>query len=139
MLETMNLFNGLNEKMAYLAQRQKTLSQNITNADTPGYRPTDLKTPDFARTLGTSAGNGGKRLGLASTAPGHVSGLTPLTVGSSKSVTQRRTYEVSPTGNGVDIEEQMMKSSQTNMDYQMITNLYSKNMDILRMSMRSQH
>ena len=140
MLETMNLFNGLNEKMAYLAQRQTVLAKNVSNADTPGYRPNDLKLPDFARTLGTSESKT-QQLSLTSTQPGHVNGLTPLTLGNStsKPIAQRHTYEVSPTGNAVDLEEQMMKSSQTSMDYQMITNLYSKNMDLLRSAMRSQH
>jgi flagellar basal-body rod protein FlgB len=46
---------------------------------------------------------------------------------------------VSPTGNAVDLEEQMMKSSQTNMDYQMMSNLYGKNMDMLRSTIRGQN
>lgn len=139
MLENINLFNGLNDKMAYLAQRQKTLATNISNADTPGFRPNDLKTPDFASVMRVSAGNT-PQLPMAKTAAGHVSGLTRVALGNqeAKEIAQRRTYEVSPTGNAVDIEEQMMKSSQTNMDYQLITNLYGKNMDLLRSAMRGQ-
>lgn len=139
MLENINLFNGLNDKMAFLAQRQKTIAQNISNADTPGYRPNDLKTPDFASVLRVSAG-ATPQLAMAKTSAGHVSGLTRIKMGreEAKEIAQRRTYEVSPTSNAVDIEEQMMKSSENNMDYQLITNLYGKNMDLLRSAMRGQ-
>ena len=138
MLESMNLFNGIDEKMNYLAQRQKVLSQNVTNSDTPGYRPNDLRTPDFAHILGASSKDP-KELGLVGTQPGHVTGLTPLTAGNKNLTAERKTYEVSPVGNAVDLEEQMMKSSKTNMDYQLMTNLYSKNLGLLRSAMRSNH
>ncbi len=140
MLETVSLLNGINEKMAYLNQRQKVLAKNISNADTPGYRPQDIKTPDFASTMGKATGtNGMSGLSLTVTQPGHINGLGQGTNGSGKAVAERKTYEVSPTGNAVDLEEQMMKSSKTNMDYQMMTNLYSKNLGLMRTAMRSQH
>ena len=134
MLENINLFNGLNEKMAFLAQRQRVLSQNITNADTPGYRPSDVKSPDFGKILGEKSASTA-RLSLATTQSGHMDHI--IRPGSSPNLmTERKTYEVSPTGNAVDLEEQMMKSSQTNMDYQLITNLYTKNLEAMRSAMR---
>ena len=37
----------LRERMTWLNQRQDVLSQNVANADTPGYVARDLKPLDF--------------------------------------------------------------------------------------------
>ena len=41
------LLSLLKERMAWLSQRQDLLSQNVANADTPGYTAHDLKPVDF--------------------------------------------------------------------------------------------
>ena len=41
------LFSMLRERMTWLNQRQDVLSQNVANADTPGYVARDLKPLDF--------------------------------------------------------------------------------------------
>jgi flagellar basal-body rod protein FlgB len=41
-------------------------------------------------------------------------------------------YEVTPDGNGVVLEEQMMKLSQNQMDYQVATSLYQRSIAILK-------
>ena len=40
-------FSMLRERMTWLNQRQDVLSQNVANADTPGYVARDLKPLDF--------------------------------------------------------------------------------------------
>jgi flagellar basal-body rod protein FlgB len=45
-------------------------------------------------------------------------------------------YETSPDGNGVNLEEQMIKSSQAAGDYQMVSNLYSRHVRILNAAMQ---
>ena len=45
------LFAMLRERMSWLNQRQGVLSQNVANADTPGYGARDLKAPDFETLL----------------------------------------------------------------------------------------
>ena len=42
--------------MAWLSQRQEVLSQNIANADTPGFRPSDLAPMDMRGTLKAAGG-----------------------------------------------------------------------------------
>lgn len=42
-LKSMPLFGLMGRRMAWLTQRQMVLSQNIANADTPGYKPKDLR------------------------------------------------------------------------------------------------
>ena len=45
------LFAMLKSRMGYLSQRQKVIAQNVANADTPGYRPSDLKPYSFQASL----------------------------------------------------------------------------------------
>ena len=44
----------------------------------------------------------------------------------------RKTYETKPDGNAVDIEEQMLKLSQTSQDFNMVTSLYRKNVSLIK-------
>ncbi|MBM3511367.1 MAG: hypothetical protein FJX61_14700 [Alphaproteobacteria bacterium] len=48
-LQKVPILSMLTKKMSWLNERQRVLAQNIANADTPGYRPSDLKNVDFAR------------------------------------------------------------------------------------------
>ena len=58
---TLGIFSKLATRMAWLGRRQQVLAQNIANADTPNYKPMDLKPLDFgAQALVL----GGKRVGV---------------------------------------------------------------------------
>ena len=48
-IENISLFQAMNAKMGYLAERQKIISQNVANADTPGYMSQDLRKVDFSK------------------------------------------------------------------------------------------
>ena len=41
-VDSIPLFGLLKGKLGYLNQRQRLIAQNVANADTPGYAPTDL-------------------------------------------------------------------------------------------------
>ncbi len=129
--QNLALFKGLGAKMAYLNQRQRVISQNIANSDTPGYRPKDLLPVDFSSVLksldkssGVTAvkvnGTNGKHL----PAPDQV--LDP------KSKKQRETYEVAPAGNAVIMEEQLVNAQQTAMDYNLMANIYQKQVGMIK-------
>ncbi|MBT7747468.1 MAG: flagellar basal-body rod protein FlgB, partial [Alphaproteobacteria bacterium] len=45
---------------------------------------------------------------------------------------QKDVYETSPDGNSVVLEQQLMKVTETKMDYELMTNLYRKHMGMLR-------
>ncbi|MCB1721414.1 MAG: flagellar basal body rod protein FlgB [Alphaproteobacteria bacterium] len=122
--ENIALFKALGAKMDFLNQRQRVISQNIANTDTPGYRPKDLKPVDFGNVLqNVTKGKSGVRLettdNLHMPPPGDVRIDDPQK--------QKRTYEVAPAGNAVIMEEQLINSGQTVMDYNLMTNLYQKN------------
>jgi flagellar basal-body rod protein FlgB len=139
MLDSIALMNGINEKMGYLQTRQRVLSQNITNSDSPNYQAMDVTAPSFKDTMGRfinpSQVNGGTKLSLTTTSPGQVSHLQLLNRADTGSRVEQ-TYEVTPIKNSVNVEEQMMQSSTTAVDYQLVTNLYSKNLNLLRASMK---
>ena len=48
---------------------------------------------------------------------------------------QKHTYDVAPAGNAVILEEQLMKSTENSMDYNLMTTLYQKNTNMLRMAL----
>ncbi len=50
-LNNLKLFKMAMTKMDWAAQRQKVLAQNISNADTPNYRPHDIKEVNFKEVL----------------------------------------------------------------------------------------
>jgi flagellar basal-body rod protein FlgB len=139
MMENIALFAGMQQKMGWLQSRQRVLSQNITNSDTPGYQSMDIKAPNFGKTMavyegGLKSASMGK-LNMSTTASTHLGaqdqGSAPV-----RMQANRERYDVTPTGNSVSMEEQMMSASQNAVDYQLITNLYNKNLDILRSAMR---
>lgn len=140
MLESIALMNGITEKMGYLQTRQRVLSQNITNADTPGYAAHDVSKPDFRKSMSRFMGYqplaSGEKLTVNTTNSAHAAHLKHIdraTTGDR----MRKTYEITPTKNTVSIEEQMMNASQTAIDYQLATNLYNKNVDMIRSAIRS--
>jgi flagellar basal-body rod protein FlgB len=122
------ILSMLRTRMAWSQERQKVLAENISNADTPNYRARDLVAPKF-----DDPGQGSAQpvvtVGLATTEPGHIAGL-----GSSGSAfrTHSDKYEVSPTGNAVSLEDEMMKVAANQMDYQAVTALYTRSLSLFK-------
>ena len=114
------VFRMMASKMNWLAERQTVLSQNVANADTPNYRPKDLKELDF-KDAGAARSF---KMALVRTHESHLAGAA----GSSavKSESQNDTYETNPAGNGVVLEEQLIKVGQTRHEYSLMTRLYGK-------------
>lgn len=125
-LSNLGLFKLMSRKMDWLTQRQEVISQNVANADTPEYKGRDLKPFNFRDALADS-----RRLTPTATSPTHLQGTVPAG-GSNKEQRVRNPYETAPDGNNVVVEEQMIKLSQTSMDYQTITNLYRKQVGLLK-------
>jgi flagellar basal-body rod protein FlgB len=131
--ENMTLFRALGAKMDYLNQRQRVLSQNISNADTPGYKPQDLVKVDFGDVLkNVTQGNGVR---VQKTAAQHI---TPGgDIDDPQARKMRKTYDVAPTGNAVIMEEQLINAQSTVMDYNLMTSLYQKNIGMIKMALGS--
>lgn len=140
------LMQAMYQKMDWIETRQKVLSENIANADTPGYMAQDLKPIQFKDMLGSSTSSlslgaaGGLGSSSLSKTNGKHLGLGGIS-SSDQPVKQEKTkapYEVSPTNNSVVLEEQLMKMNENMMDHRFITNLYQKNIDMIKLSNRSQ-
>lgn len=124
------LMRAMAAKMDYLDKRQGVLSQNIANADTPGYQSKDLTKVDFGSVLKDVAKPNSIR--IETTNPMHMP--SPNDIARSKDRKDKLTYEVAPDKNGVILEEQMVKATQTQMDYNLITNLMTKQSGMYRMA-----
>lgn len=128
-LDSIPVFRMMQDKMSWLTQRQRVLAQNIANADTPGYGAEDLKPIDFTRDNGRSA----FALTLTTTDEAHFRSLGPDD--RFKVEREDKPYEVSPSKNSVVLEEQLVKVAQTAADYNLVTGLYRKHTQMLRIAL----
>ena len=113
--------------MQWHQERQRVLSENVSNSDTPNFRPRELVEPKFDKT-GASAGSMGP-LAMAVTSASH---MTPSGAGSTFDQNKNAGFETRPAGNAVNLEEEMMKSANNQMDYAAVTSLYSKSLHLLK-------
>jgi len=120
-IAALNLNDMLELKMQYDSERQKVLAQNIANKDIPGYRAQDLKPLDFSNILAAQT----SKVSMLLTSPRHM-GPVKTPAQQFLHTPNGDPFEVSPTGNSVVTEEQMMKVAQNSMDFQMSTDLYKK-------------
>lgn len=125
------LFKALGAKMDYLTQRQRIISENIANSDTPGFRPQDLKPVDFSATLKKVGGGAG--VTMVSTNPGHMPNADATVNVKEQKI--KKPYEVAPAGNAVVMEEQVVNSNQTQMDYNLVASLYQKNVRLIKLAL----
>jgi flagellar basal-body rod protein FlgB len=131
-LNNLKLFKMALTRMDWAAQRQKVLAQNISNADTPDYRPKDLKQVNFKDVL---KGQMDVRVPVARTDARHLKGTIPEAEPFRENGV-RKTYEESPDGNQVVIEEQMQKVSDTRADYNTAVQLMQTHMKMLRIAVK---
>ncbi|NOZ67506.1 MAG: flagellar basal body rod protein FlgB [Alphaproteobacteria bacterium] len=129
-LKSISLFSSLKQKMDWLTERQKVLAQNIANANTPGYTPRDLKKISFKAHLDQTSVSGG--LGLRVTEKGHIPS------GGGQTITHRieemdTNFDMSaPDGNAVNLEDELIKMAETQMDYATAASLYRKHVGMLK-------
>jgi flagellar basal-body rod protein FlgB len=124
-LNRLSLFSFFSQRMNWLGERQKVLAENVANADTPKFASRDLK-PFNVKAAGLDAG---RRMGLAVSDPAHAAGLRPA---NSYGTVRNKPTETTISGNTVSIDSELMKASETAMDYQLVTNLYRKQLGMIR-------
>jgi len=114
------LFKAMAKKLAWLGARQTVLAENVANANTPGFRASDLKPVDFGKLL---SGQSDGPLMLAATSPSHIttpaSGAPPVA------------QKVAASG-PIQLEDQMMKVSDTATDFAFTTSLYQKQIALIK-------
>jgi flagellar basal-body rod protein FlgB len=122
------ILSMLRTRLDWSQERQRLLAENVANSDTPNFRARDLAPPQFVAPaqLAMSVSN----VTLARTEGGHISSASLS--GSSYHSEVKAGYEVRPTGNAVNIEEEMMKVAANQMDYQAVTALYTRSLNLLK-------
>lgn len=128
------LFAMLRQRLGYLGERQRVISQNVANADTPGYAPRDLKSFGFSAALQSQIG---ATMQPAQTSAGHMPGgvRKPGGTGAYRSV-KGVDSETTLDGNSVVLEDQMIKMSEARIQYDAAIGFYQKSMALLRMAAR---
>ena len=114
------LFKAMAKKLGWLGARQTVLAENVANANTPGFRASDLKPVDFGKLL--NGGSGGPLM-LVATSPSHIT--TPA------SGAPPEAQKVA-TGGPIQLEDQMMKVSDTATDFAFTTSLYQKQIALIK-------
>jgi len=127
------IFSALQDKMRWHQERQGLLAENVANAETPGYRGRDLKS--FSIDEEASAFSSAQVATIA-TQPMHYS--VGASSGTALGGQRMNSFEITPEGNGVTLEDEMMKVTTNLMDYQAATTLYQKSMKILRTALGRQ-
>ena len=120
------LLSMLRERMNWLHQRQDVLSENVANADTPGFVAKDLKPLDFEDAL-SQTGNGAS---LVTTNTRHIA-ITPSHIAKFED-REAPDQESSPNGNSVALEAEMVKVSDTQAQFQAAANIYAKTMTMMK-------
>jgi flagellar basal-body rod protein FlgB len=108
-----DLFNLAEQRLAWADRRQAVLAQNVANANTPGYKPRDLRA--FADMLG-----GTSAVEPVRTQPNHLTG----SAGGVPGEVVDRAHTQSPDGNGVTLDEQLLKVADTATTHQLVTTIY---------------
>lgn len=127
-ISDMPMLSALRSKMQWHQERQRVLADNVSNSDTPGFRPRDLVQPKFDKIGGMAAGGPMGSLPMM-----RASGTNIIPTGTSAyGANNRGAYETRPSGNAVNLEDEMMKSSSNSGDYAAVTSLYSRSLGLLK-------
>jgi flagellar basal-body rod protein FlgB len=123
------VLSALRTKMQWHQERQRVLSENVSNSDTPNFKPRDLVEPKFDATGANTAVGSAGSLAIARTSASHIA-----TSDGGQSFDQNRKagFQTRPAGNAVSLEEEMLKVSANQMDYAAVTSLYSKSLHLLK-------
>jgi flagellar basal-body rod protein FlgB len=137
------LFAMLKSRLGYLSDRQRLIAENVANANTPGYKARDLKPFSFEAHV-QAAGDGGSpgvRSTVAATPagvmavtqPGH---MQPKGAPMAEKPVKAPDSEVTLDGNGVVLEDEMVKLTQARMDYDAAIGFYQQSLSMLKMAVR---
>ncbi|MCL2469669.1 MAG: flagellar basal body rod protein FlgB [Alphaproteobacteria bacterium] len=121
----------MKDRMSYLGQRSKVLAQNVANANTPNYKAKEIAPfrADFAKEL--------QRINpsMTVTNPAHI--MPASMAGVNAGTKPMKSYEVVPSKNDVDLEQQMLAVSETTIEYQANASIFQKFVGLLRAALGS--
>lgn len=107
------------EQMQFLTERDRVISKNIANADTPNYKPKDLKRMP----------KNGEGIKLNRTNPMH---LDMDDSAGKYEVFDSKIEELKPNGNAVNLDRELFNKGNNALDLQQSTNLYNKTKNLMK-------
>lgn len=121
MFQSLEMMRMAHAMAQHAGTRLAVIAENVANADTPGFRASDL--PEFS-TIYKDQG-----LNLKTTRDGHLDPMgRPFVAVEDDGAPQ------SPDGNTVSIETQMAKAGETRHQHDVALAIYKTSLDILRLS-----
>ncbi|MES2169030.1 MAG: flagellar basal body rod protein FlgB [Pseudomonadota bacterium] len=121
------MLSMLRTKMQWHQERQRVLADNVSNSDTPKFKPRDLVEPKFDR--GGPVTGSMPSLSMARTSAGHIQATG---VSENFGSSNRGGYATRPAGNAVNLEDEMLKVSANQGDYAAVTALYTRSLGLLK-------
>ena len=118
------LLSALAARMKFLSARTGVIAENIANADTPDFVARDLANRKAFRPAAPLKVTDARHIAAAG-APGPGFRLESAP-----------DPDAGVNGNRVSLETQMMKLSETRMDYQLASTIYRKSVELVRLAAR---
>jgi len=116
----------LQKELDIRVKRNQLIASNVANVDTPDYKARDL---DFSQIMAAEVG----KLSLKQTDDRHM----PIAPGEGGIPTQESVATGRPDGNNVQMEEEMLKLAQNNIEYNVLVQFVSKYLAGVRRSIES--
>lgn len=131
----LSILSLMKTKMKWHQTRQKLLAENVANADTPNYQPKELKKPSFQKALQMQVPT------AVRTAATHARHIQTQPLSSSNGAFRENSvndWEVTPGGNAVVLENQMMKIGENQFEYQMASTIYMRSVRLIKTALGRQ-
>ncbi|MDR3493597.1 MAG: flagellar basal body rod protein FlgB [Ancalomicrobiaceae bacterium] len=130
------LVEALKTKMRWHQVRQSVLAENVSNADTPYYKGRDLKKLQFAGLVSSSEPSIREPtpIAVALTAPGHIETGSISGQDGFNENGRKGDFEVRPNGNAVNVEAEMVKTTENQIDFQAASALYQRGLNMLKLA-----
>lgn len=129
------IFDGMGRAMKAMAEHQRVISENIANSETAGYKARKVEAPDFSALVESQAGVGGAprvaRPRVELSGGMAALGARPPQAGG-RVILDSETSETKPDGNNVTLEDQLLSLGQVQSDYAAMTNLYRKQIGLMK-------
>lgn len=125
----LGMLGYLKSKMNWHQARQRVLAENVSNSDTPRYKPRELKAPDFKKTLSMTEP---VRVSTTLTHKAHLAVASSSANSDRYASSRGEGWETTPGGNAVVLEEQMMKIAENQYDYQLVSTIYSRSLGLIK-------
>ena len=121
---------GIGDAMRHLSDRQRVIAQNVANSDTAGYKAREVEAPDFSHLVSDSGKARIARPRIEITSGMAALGARQQTTGNL--ILDKDISEIKPNGNNVTLEDQLLKMGQVQADFAALSNLYRKQMSLLK-------